>query len=190
MGLATSTPSTALPVAAAISLACATFGAVERAHADESAIKTSHTSEQRFSRHDLHRLESFAHFLARNDSWLPPLHERSRIFDLLTVEGVFSSVTPLPLEQAALQHLASTDASTLRFRILSARVRTKDTFSKSDMFGEAPKQVPPQSLHLTDQLSKEDARHYGQALAFCHLISGHISIASTNGAIGQEETYL
>lgn len=193
MELSPSKASKSLPVAAALSLACATFSENSRAFADERAlapITHAADAEKRFDRSDLQRMESFAHFLAIHESLLPPAPQRARVFHALASDGVFSQLKLHPLERTALESLATTDASTLRFKILTTRAHTKNSFSMRNMFGAtetAPSSTP---THASNDLTKEEATLYARALVFCHLISGHLSTTSTNGSKTPTEMYL
>ena len=187
-----STASKALPVAAALSLACASFGNTQRTIAQDAQLTPPQatSAERRFDRNDLQRLESFSHFLTTHETLLPPLSDRPRIFRTLSTEGVLSHLNLHPLERTALEHLATTDALTLRIRIIATRGRVKDTFQESDMFGSLKKHKAPQTAEPLTHLTKEEMPGYARALAFCHLIAGHLATTSTNGNTSAQERYL
>lgn len=190
-----STPSTTsktLPLAAALSLACASFGTGLRAFAQDthttSSVATS--GEIQFDRSDLQRIESFAHFLTTHESLLPPLAERPRIFHTLEIEGVLPNLNLHPLERTAVELLATTDADTLRFRIISTRPKVGDTFRSSDMFGpleKHTKSVTPQALKDPTQ---DEMSAYARALTLCHLMAGHLALTPTNENARAQEAYL
>lgn len=192
MNAGPTTASKALPVAAALSLACASFESTARALADEAPNSSppTKTEERRFDRVDLERIEGFARFLTKHEPLLPPPPARPVIFQTLSRDGVLSNLNLHPLEQKALELLAITDADTLRFQIVATRPRVRDTFRSTDMFGPLEKTATPQLPSPPADLSKEQRWAYARALNFCHLIAGHLAITTANGDTSAEEAYL